>query len=179
MSGAIARRYARAVFELGRDEGRLGEVTRELAAFADAYRTSTELRELGAAPGVSDENRERIFGEIGSRLGASSITLRTVLMLARRHRLSLLSEIVRGLEELTDEHLGVLRVEVESAEPLSATYRERLKRRLEEVTGKRVLLEFSEERSLIAGVVTRIGDRVIDGSVRGRLDRLAESLRQT
>ncbi len=177
MSQAVARRYARAIFELGRDAGELRTVVEDLARFADLLATSAELRELDRHPSLSDADRTAIVGELAKRLGASATATRSVTMLAVRQRLAVLQDIVTNLSQLSDEHEGVLRVTVASAAPLSASYIARLTAKLAAETGKRVLLEASVDTSLIAGVVARIGDRVIDGSVRHRLDRLTQSFR--
>ena len=99
-------------------------------------------------------------------------------MIAERQRMSLLPDLVRVVEGMADDHLGVVRGTVTSATRLDEGYRGKLRSKLEEATGKKVLLLFEEDANLIAGIVTQIGDRVIDGSVRGKLNTLAESLRQ-
>jgi F-type H+-transporting ATPase subunit delta len=177
-SQAIARRYARAVFELAREEGRVAETTRELEGFAEAYGLSAEFRALEHTPAIGDADREAVVRELASRIGASETARRTVTLLAKRQRLSVLPDLVRQLHEMADDHLGILRAQVRSAHKLSDAYVQRLKKKLEEATGKNVILDVAEDPSLIAGLVTEIGDRVIDGSVRGRLHRLADSLRE-
>ena len=82
----------------------------------------------------------------------------------------------RRLATLSDEKAGLLRASVTSAGQLSESYYEKLKAELESLTGRKILLERKEDPSLIAGVVTRIGDNTIDGSVRGKLDQLERQL---
>jgi F-type H+-transporting ATPase subunit delta len=82
----------------------------------------------------------------------------------------------KELERLADEQAGVVRVTVTSAQRLSETYYRELGTELEQVTRRKVVLERREDPALLGGVITRIGDRVIDGSVRGRLDALARQL---
>ena len=178
MSEAVARRYARAVFELAREDERVGEVLRELDLFAEIYRTSSEFRALEHTPELSDEDRAAVVREIAIRIDASETTRRTVTLLAQRQRLSVLPDLVQYLRDLADQHLGVLRARVRTAQKLSLTYVEKLKAKIQEATGKTVILDVEEDPTLIAGIVTEIGDRVIDGSVRGRLNRLADSLHE-
>lgn len=178
MSEMIARRYAKAVFELAKEAGKVSEVTRELTAFADAYETSAEFREVDSLPSLTGDDRRKIVESLGKHIGASELTIRTVAMIADRQRLSLLPDLLQVVETMADEHLGVLRGTVTSAVALDSAYRDKLKKKIEESTGKRVLLTFEQDPRLIAGIVTQIGDRVIDGSVRGKLNQLAESLRQ-
>jgi F-type H+-transporting ATPase subunit delta len=177
-SEAVARRYARALFELAKEQGKVPEVTRQVGDFADAYESSTDLRELEHSPSLSDADREAIITELGSRMGAADITTRTVAMLATRQRLSVLPDLARQLDEMADDHLDIIRAQVTAANALSDSYLERLKRTIADATGKNVLLTFEQDPTLIAGIVTKIGDRIIDGSVRGRLERLADSIRR-
>ena len=179
MSEMIARRYARALFELAKEAGKVAEVARELGNFAAAYETSAEFREIDVLPSVQGADRRAIVASLGASLGASDLTVRVVAMIADRQRLSLLPDLVNVMDEMADEHLGVLRGTVTSAQRLDEGYRGKLKRKIEEATGKKVLLTFEEDQNLIAGIVTQIGDQIIDGSVRGKLNTLAESLRQT
>ena len=178
MSEMIARRYARAVFELAKESGKVGDLTRELGAFAEAYASSQDLRDVDVLPSLQAEDRRAIVEAVGARLSASDLTVRTVAMIAERQRLSLLPDLARVVDAMADDHLGVLRGTVTSAAPLDPGYRTRLKQKIEDATGKRVLLTFQEDDQLIAGIVTQIGDRVVDGSVRGKLNALAASLRE-
>ena len=84
--------------------------------------------------------------------------------------------MARALHELSDARKGVLRAEVTTAVPLSDGYYERLRTQLERMTGKRVVVDRRTDPQLIAGVVTRIGDRVFDGSLRSRLQSLKDAL---
>jgi F-type H+-transporting ATPase subunit delta len=179
MSLAIARRYARAVFELGRDSGTLDKIVAELGRFASAYESSAELREIDRLPNLGDKERRGILEELGKKLGASDIAVRTVAMLADRQRLELLPDMAWLLAEMHDQHAGVVRVSVKSAKPLASDYLARLTQKIESATGKKAIVESAVDPALIAGVVATVGDKVIDGSVRGRLDRLAASLRQS
>lgn len=176
MSASVARRYARAFFELARESGRVGEATKELRDFADAYAASSEFRAMELDPAFHDEQRAAVIKTLGKRLGASDTTVRTVSILAERQRLSVLPDLVRLVDEMADEHLGVVRATVRSARPLSESYKTKLKSHIENATGKRAIILYEEDPQLIGGLVTQIGDRLVDGSVRGRLDRLADSL---
>lgn len=176
---AVARRYSRAIFELGREKKQLDAIAKELGAFAELYTESDELRETVTSPMLTDEAREAIVEDVAKRLRASPHTTNLLRLLARRQRLSALPEMVRQLGELIDEHQGVLRATVRAAVRLTPTYLDKLNAKIEAATGRRVVITFEQDASLIAGVVTQIGDQVVDGSVRGKLDQLRESLHQT
>lgn len=179
MSEAVARRYARAVFELGKETGRLAALRSEIEAFAEVHAGSPDFCEMARSPLLGDDTRGRIVEQIGQRLGASREIIQLVRLLVRRGRLDVLPRIVACYAEMLDEHEGVLRATVRSAGPLSEEYLARLQSKIERATGRKVAVAFERDPSLIGGVVTQIGDRVVDGTVRGRLDQLARSVRQT
>lgn len=174
---AVARRYAKAFFELAREEGLVTQALGDLQKFADCYEASTELREIELNPSLHESDRRAIIEALGTQLKTSETATRLVAMLAERQRLTVLPDLVAMVEEMSDEHLEVLRATVRSARKLSQSYRTKLEKTLTESTGRKVLVTYEEDPELIAGVVTQIGDRVIDGSVRGRLRRLADDLR--
>jgi F-type H+-transporting ATPase subunit delta len=176
---SVARRYAQAMFELGRDKGTLDDIRRDLEAFVAVQAESQELREAVASPLLSDEARDRLVEELGRRLGTSEITINLVRLLARRRRLAVLADLCRQYGELCDEHQGVLRATVRSPTPLEPSYLDRLRAEMEQATGKKVVISCEHDPSLIAGIVTQIGDRVVDGSIRGKLEQLRQSLRHT
>ncbi len=175
---AVARRYARAIFEIAMEKDELAHVEADLRRFVEAYEASEDFRTLDQLPSLDEEQRVAIVATLSGKLGASETTARTVGLLARRQRLAALPGILARFAVLSDEHSGVLRAQVRSAQKLSQSYQAQLKQKIEEATGKTVVLQCEEDPSLIAGIVTQIGDRVVDGSIRGKLHRLAASLRQ-
>ncbi len=174
--GAVGERYARALFELADESGQLAAVTDEIGNLAAAYAASPELRSVLDNPLVQPEQRAAILRAVADRLGLGSLVLNTVRLLARRRRLAALPEVSRSLVRLTDEKLGVVRAHVATATPLSESFCARLVAALERRTGKRVVLDLEVDPGLIAGVVTRIGDHIIDGTLDGRLRALERQL---
>jgi F-type H+-transporting ATPase subunit delta len=128
---------------------------------------------------VAEEARVATIQEIADRLGVSSLAKNAAGVLARRRRLSALPAIIAELGRLSDEKAGLARVTVISAERLSDSYRERLTQELAMMTGKKVVLEQKLDPDLLAGVVVRVGDQVIDGSARTRLTELRTQLLST
>jgi F-type H+-transporting ATPase subunit delta len=172
----IAERYARAIFELGVETGTLAAVADQVRRFAAAYQSSLDLRSVIENPLVLADQRQSVLREVASRLGLGPFALNTVRYLASRRRLGVLPDIAKRLDSLSDEKEGVVRATVTSAEPLSESYYQRLAEQLSTLAGRKVVLERREDPTLIAGVVTRIGDNTIDGSIRGRLDQLERQL---
>ncbi len=172
----IAARYAEAIYELGVEGGNLPRLAEEFGALADAYQTVPDLRAALESPLIDERSRQAVLGELGDRMGLGSVTRNTLGLLAARHRLVLLPHVARALGRLSDKRAGVERAQVTSATPLPVAFLERLAAELSRSTGKKVIVEHRVDPSLIGGVVTRIGDRVIDGSVRSRLETLRRGL---
>jgi F-type H+-transporting ATPase subunit delta len=177
MIGAnVARRYAKALYELGNDAGTLPSVVSEVAAMASAYSESIELQKALDNPLVPHAAKRAILVELADKGQLSTVVKNALLLLGDRRRLHTLPAIAQLLKEMSDAREGVLRAEVTTAARLPDTYYERLQKQLEKMTGKRIVIDRHEDPSLIAGVVTRIGDMVIDGSLRARLDEMMTAL---
>lgn len=178
MSTPIADRYARAIFELGNEQNQLEQLTKQIRSIADAYLVSADLRGVLDNPLVDEAKRESILSDLGQRLGLTPVSLNAIKLMARRHRLVALPDVARRLETLTDEKAGILRATVISAAPLPESYYKKLTEKLEKATARKIVLDKQQDPSLIAGVVTRIGDNTIDGSLKGRLRELERQLTQ-
>lgn len=172
---AIAERYARAIFELADEAGQVAPMSAAILSFAETYRSSPELQGV-LAHGADEANRDAILKEVGARLGMPQMALNAVRLIASRRRLVALEDIAKMLTRFADEKAGIIRATVTSAKPLPEDYYQSLSRELEQRTKRKVVLERREDPSLLAGVVTRIGDHTIDGSVRGRLAALEHQL---
>src|SRR5262249_19006960 len=120
---SVARRYAQAVFELGKEGGTLVELSRQISALGDVYAGSEELRNVLNNPLVAPDVQEAILVEIGGRLQSGEIALRTLRVLAQNRRLPALPDIARALTRLVDEDTKTLRATVTTASPLSEDYR--------------------------------------------------------
>lgn len=172
----IAKRYAQAIFELGVEGSSVAALTDELKRVAQVYESSPDLRGMAENPLVSEGDRQAVIDQITTRMGLSSTAKNAVGLLAQRRRLAALPAIAKELSHLADERAGVVRGTVTSAGLLNEAYFQKLQREVERLTGKKVLLERHQDPSLIAGVVVKIGDRIIDGSARARLDQIREQL---
>lgn len=177
ISTVIARRYARAIIELGVESNTLEALVKELGAVADALDASPELREVRDNPGITRAARKAVFAEIAQRVGGSVIARNTIALLIDNGRLRVLPEIARSLREEADKRAGVLRAQVKSAAPLPEAYVGKLQAALEKRFGKKVVLQREVDPKLLAGIVTRVGDTIIDGSLRARLDELKQGLK--
>jgi F-type H+-transporting ATPase subunit delta len=177
--GIAVERYARAIFELGVESGDVARLSADLNDFAGSYSSTHDLRTVLENPVVPERQREVVLLEVARRSGLSGLGLNALLLLFRRRRLSLLPAISRRLRTLADERSGIHRAKVTSAASLPESYFTELKSRLEQMLGKRVVLEHEEDPTLIGGIITQVGDNTFDGSIAGRLEELERSLLAT
>ncbi len=175
-AATIADRYARAIFELGVEGDQLSAVSEQLESFATAYHDFADLRAVLENPIIPAEQRLAVMRDVAQKLGLGPLSRNVIGYVASRRRLRALPDIARRLAVLSDEKAGIARAEVTSAGPLPESFYTGLAEQLGALLGKQVVLERHEDPTLIAGVVTRIGDNTIDGSLRGRLESLERQL---
>ena len=172
----VARRYAQALLELAVEQGLLDKVVNDVATVADAWNTSVEFRNAIENPLVALPVKKAVINELADQIGASPVTRNTLLLMIDRRRARALPYVAQWLRELADARQGLVHAEVTTATPLPDAYYGRLQTQLETMTGKRVVVDRRTDPALIGGVVTRIGDRIFDGSLRTRLQSLRDAL---
>lgn len=175
----VAERYAKALFELGIESGQLAMLTDQLRSVARTYSDSPELRAVLDDPRVPETQVHSLIEALSRRLGLSPVAKNSLLVLVQRRRIRALPDIVSRLVELTDERTGVLRATVTSASPLVETQAQQLSQELERLTGKRIVLERRTDPSLLGGLIARIGDHVVDASLRGRIEAIGQRLSES
>jgi F-type H+-transporting ATPase subunit delta len=176
LAGSVARRYARALFQIGVDAGTVEALGQELSDLADLFQQSVELRQTLVNPVFKPSEKKAILDRLLPRVTPSPIVQRFAALILDRGRISLLPALARAYRELSDAHAGRVRAVVTSAVPLGASDLERVRRSLERRTKKKVMLEAQVDPSLIGGLVARVGDLVLDGSVRTQLETLRDKL---
>ena len=173
----LARPYARAAFEAAREDGDdgLDRWSRLLALLGGAI-TDEAVADVIAAPGLTAQGKAQIIVDlIGEELGPQGTNL--VRLMAENKRLELAGEVSGQYEDLKDAFLRTLEVEVVSARKISEADLTTLSEKLAARFDKQIALTSRIDPSLLGGAMIRAGDTVIDGSIRGRLDRLADTLR--
>ncbi len=176
--GSLARRYARALFSLGREEGILEEVEKELSQFAELWESDEELQRVLTNPIIQLEEKVSLVEEIAKGLKLSTAVRDFLRLLTSKGRLMFITEVCREFELLIDQEKGRLRAVLTSAVPLPGQMIERIKGTLERVLGKEVSLRVEEDPELIGGVVAQVGSLVFDGSVKTRLEQMEAKLKQ-
>jgi F-type H+-transporting ATPase subunit delta len=151
-------------------------LTQEIADFAASFQQVPDLRRALENPVLDEPLRERVLRQVARHSQFSALCTNSLLVLLRRRRLGELPVIAKRLRTLADEKNGVCRAKIVSAGSLPESYFNQLKLRLESVVGKRIIVEHEEDPSLIGGVLVRVGNNTIDGSVKGRLEELERQL---
>lgn len=171
----LARPYAEAVFRLARDAGDLKAWSVRLKSAAQVV-ADAQMRALIADPNVPAARvSDLLISVLGASLGAKGANF--IRLLAKNHRLPLLAEIEAQFEALKAEAEGKLEAHITSALPLSDAQVSEMAGALKAKYGREVEVSIGVDPALIGGIVVAIGDRVMDGSVRGRLEKMAFSLK--
>jgi len=167
--------YANGILELARAEGEVERVEDELFNIAQALDKSAELRSNLTDPRLPLERKQAVIAELlGGR--ASSLTVGLVQFIISQGRVSELPDMARALVEKAAESRSKALAEVRSAIPLDDNTIERLAAALGKATGKNVEVKVIVDESVIGGIVARVGDTVIDGSIARRVDSLRQAL---
>lgn len=169
----LARPYAEAAFKLALETGSLPQWSDALSRLS-AVAQNDAARALVGNPKVSDEQVGSLVADVAGSLSEQQRNF--VQLLASNERLSVLPEIVEHFESLKNGSEGVLDARVDSAYPLSQEQVADVVATLEAKYGRKVKVSVSVEPDLIGGISIRIGDEVLDTSVRGKLAQLAEAL---
>jgi F-type H+-transporting ATPase subunit delta len=174
-SRAAATRYARALFDVVRDNDpeRAGD---EVAAFAALIAGHPDLQRTLTSPAVPTSAKTKIVDALLHQQPLSPTVSRLLLLLAERDRLALVPDLVEAYRQRLLDHQQVVRAQVTTAVPLPADRSAALEQSLAQATGKRVILSTQVDPSIIGGVVARIGSRVYDGSVVNHLARVKAQL---
>jgi F-type H+-transporting ATPase subunit delta len=167
------RRYAEAAFEIATRDGAIERWRADLDSAA-ATVDGSELMEILANPALPLDQRRTVVDRVFDSLSGPPRNL--ILLLVQRGRIEQLPRVVEEFRRLDDERQGIVHATATSAAALTDTEVRDLTARLEQMTGGRVALQTEVDESLLGGLVVRVGDRLIDGSVRGRLERLRDQL---
>lgn len=174
---SIARRYARALFELAVEESRFEEVGAELARVAAALEADPDLMVALRNPVTSREEKLQLAEAISAALKLSPLVANGLRLLAERSRLADLPLLERAYRALADAKAGRLRARVISAVPLSEESARSIARLLSGTGVRNVVVERSVDPSILGGVVAQIGSKVYDGSLRTQLGELGRQLK--
>jgi F-type H+-transporting ATPase subunit delta len=174
---AVALRYAEALYELAQEAGRTAAVLTDLASVKAALDANPELWRKLLHPRTSTAEKVALL-EQSVLAGKDRLVANTFRLIVQRRRESMLGGFFREYLDVHERREGILRVEVDTAKDLRDSEQEQLRERLAAATGQAVVLEPRTVPELLGGMRLRVGSRLVDGSLKTRLDKIARGLHE-
>lgn len=175
---SVAGRYAAAIFELAQDQGVLSETEADFADLRSAIDGSADLRRALESPLFSKDQKAAAISSILDKAGATPLVKNFVGVVAANLRLFALRDIITAFFSLLARHRGEVTADVASAAPLKDAQVAALKETLNAALGREVALNQKVDPSLLGGLVVKVGSRMVDSSLKTKLNRLGEAMRQ-
>jgi len=176
ISSDLAKRYARAFFDIAVEEGKIEDYGRELLSFSSIVVQNKALQEFLANPIFELKAKKTVIEELLGRMTMSDRTANFLRLLVDKQRIGMLGEVENAYKELMDKTLKKVRVSVRTAYPLTADLEQALRQRVADMTGKEVEMTVEDDASLIGGLVVRVGDTLYDGSIKAQLGNIRKLL---
>lgn len=176
MKHPASKRYAKAFLDIGIELGNYKALQAQLRDLATVFLKSTEFRAVVSNPSIRIEERRATLRAIGQKAGWNPMMVNLALLLVDKDRMKYVGDIADEFDRQVDLHDGNVRATVTTATKLELAQIERIKSALVAMTGKQVILTTEVDPLLIGGVTTRIGDKVLDGSVRTQLSTLRQTI---
>ena len=175
----VAERYAQALFSLAQEQNSTDAVADALSNFGSLITQSADLQRFVASPVFSAEEQVKAISAILSQLGFSGITANFIKLVATKRRLFVLPDMIRAFNALNDKVKGVTKAQVTVAEPLSPDHTAALEEALRQVSGgQTVKVNVNIDPSIIGGIVVKLGSRMVDASLKTKLNSLRTRMKE-
>ncbi len=168
----LADRYATALFEIALERNALEQIEGDLATLQGLLDESEDLRRVVRSPVLSRADQGKAMAAVLGRIDVSEFVRNFVALLAQNRRLFILDAACRAFREKLATHRGEVTAAVTSATPLKDAHLADVKQALREIVGRDVALEANVDPSLIGGLIVRVGSRMVDNSIRTKLQNL-------
>ncbi|MFO7759007.1 MAG: F0F1 ATP synthase subunit delta [Roseovarius sp.] len=178
ISSGIAARYATAIFELAKENGSLARLEENTDDLAAAMRESDDFRALIASPILGREAQSAAITAIADKMDLTPEFRNGLAVMTAKRRLFVLPQLLAQLEALIAEDKGEVTAEVTSAKALTKAQSDKLAKTLKARVGRDVKLNATVDESLIGGLVVKVGSKMIDTSIRSRLDSLQNAMKE-
>jgi F-type H+-transporting ATPase subunit delta len=173
----LARRYAKALFSLGKEKNQLESYNEALSAIAVLYNESPEIGDSLTNPLYPLDARQKIMKKIAEVVKADAILTAFLNLLVEKQRAGVLPDIAQEMQVMVDKDQNISHGTVVSAIELDSALQEKIQATLEKITGNKVMLETQVDPSIIGGIIAKVGDLVFDGSIKTQLNGLKESIK--
>ena len=175
---AVARRYAKALLLIGKEDGQTDAYRKELSGFAGLLEKEEALNQAITNPLYEASGRRNVLQAVIDNLDISKTMTSFLLLLFDKGRIGFIDSINEFFQKLADELNGIARASLVSATDLSDDMVEKIRAALSKKTNKEIILEVEQDPALIGGIVTKIGDLVWDGSIKTQLSNMRETLKR-
>jgi F-type H+-transporting ATPase subunit delta len=172
----IRKNYAHALLNVAGESGDIEKVGTEIHSFSVLHSGDDKVRRLLGAPRIQNVAKRGMVEEIGEILGLSRLSRNFIKLLVDKKRIRYIGQISTEYKRIADERAGRQTAYVTTAVPLSKAQLARLKTTLERMSGKKVRMEVKEDGAILGGIVARVGDKLYEGSVKGELQAIGNSL---
>lgn len=178
ISSGIAQRYASAVFDLCAEGKALSNLESDLALLSEAVSSSDDLRALISNPSYSRAEQEAAITAIAQKAGVSAIMSNTLALMAQNRRLFAMPALLSKLADMVREHKGVVPVEVTSAKALTQKQADALAKSIKDQIGKEIEIQATVDENIIGGLIVKVGSKMVDTSIRSRLNSLQNAMKE-
>ncbi|MDK2872818.1 MAG: F-type H+-transporting ATPase subunit delta [Desulfomicrobiaceae bacterium] len=176
----VAKRYAKALFAVASSEGKtaVAKYGAELAALAEVLKAAPEILRIFRNPIFSLDEKRGVAASLLDKVSASPMVRNFCMLLADKNRLGFLPEISADYAKLLDEAQGVVRGKVVTAIRLTDAMQKAVVEKLQKDSGRKIVLDYDVDQDIIGGLVLKIGDKVLDASIRAQLQILKENIKR-
>ena len=178
ISMGVASRYARAIFDLMLESNEVAELENNVESLSDALGNSQELRDLIASPLYTRDDQKAAIVAIGNKMKLLANLTNTLALMASKRRLFVMASFLRQLKILIAEHKGEITADVVSAKSLTQGQSDKLAEAIKERVGKEIKINASVDESIIGGIVIKVGSKMIDTSIRSKLNSLQTVMKE-
>lgn len=175
---SVAGRYASALFDLAVEQGKAADVEQDLTSFQALIDESADLRRLVKSPAFTGGDQVKAISAIVDRAGLSTISANFLRVIARNRRLYVVSDMIRAYRQLAARARGEIDAEVVSAAPLTEAQVVQLSDTLKAAVGKDVRIQTRVDSALLGGLVVKVGSRMIDSSLKTKLNSLKTRMKE-
>ena len=174
----VSGRYATALFELADEAGQLDAVAGHVATLAAALKESDELRDLVQSPLYTREQQGAAMAALCDAMGVGAPKKNMIGLMETKRLLFALDDVIRGFKALLAKRRYIISASVVSARPLDDGQRKRLEETLRSAVGGEIDLDVSVDEALIGGLVVKVGSRMVDTTIRAKLNRLQTAMKE-
>ncbi len=173
----LARRYAKAIFSIGQEQATYDQYNEVLQGLATLYASYPEVADAVSNPMYPIDVKEKVMKGIVASMGVDTIIRNFLILLVQKKRAELLPEIAEAYQSMVDGAKNISHGNVVSAVELSDDLKANVQKVLEKLTGKKVKLTTSVDPAIIGGIIAKVGDLVLDGSIKTQLAGLKDSIK--